>query len=75
MKEFIRRLKARPGLATELIVASLFVNVLGLAMPLFVIQVLNRYVAHGIDATLITLATGAMIAVTMDSHTASSSAA
>ena len=66
MKEFIRRLKARPGLAIELIVASLFVNVLGLAIPLFVIQVLNRYVAHGVDATLATLATGALIAVFLE---------
>ena len=31
---------------------------LALAMPLFVIQVLNRYVAHGVDATLGTLAAG-----------------
>lgn len=66
MKELIRRLKTRPGLSIELLVASLFVNVLGLAIPLFVIQVLNRYVAHGVDATLATLAVGALIAVSLE---------
>ena len=66
MTELIRRLKARPGLATELLVASLFVNVLALASPLFVIQVLNRYVAHGVDATLTTLTTGVVIAIILE---------
>lgn len=46
--------------------SSLFINLLGLAVPLFVIQVLNRYVAHGIDGTLISLTVGAFIAVGME---------
>ena len=66
MKDLLSRFWARPVLATELLVASLIVNVLALAMPLFVIQVLNRYVAYGVDATLATLVTGALIAVVME---------
>jgi len=38
---------------------------LALAPPLFVIQVLNRYVAHGVDATLLTLTTGVLIAIAL----------
>ncbi len=60
------RFVARPLVASELLVASMFANVLALAMPLFVIQVLNRYVAHGVDATLATLASGAVIAVLLE---------
>ncbi|MAF48149.1 MAG: ATP-binding cassette domain-containing protein [Rhodospirillales bacterium] len=66
MLELLRRLAIRPGLTTELIGASLFANMLALATPLFVIQVLNRYVAHGVDATLMTLSTGALIAIALE---------
>ena len=34
-----------------------------LAMPLYVIQILNRYVTYGFHRTLITLTTGMVIAV------------
>lgn len=66
MKDLLSRLASRPLLTAELLIASLFVNLLALAMPLFVIQVLNRYVAHGVDATLATLAAGAVIAVLLE---------
>ncbi len=66
MKELFRRLSSKPGLATELVAASLFANVLALATPLFVIQVLNRYIAHGVDATLATLASGVLIAIALE---------
>ena len=45
---------------------TLLVSVLALASPLFVIQVLNRYVAHGVDATLATLTIGAVFAVLLE---------
>ena len=45
MRELFVRLLKRPGLATEMALASLFANVLALASPIFVIQVLNRYVS------------------------------
>ena len=58
MTELFRRLAAHPAIATELLLASLFANVLALASPIFVIQVLNRYVSYGVDATLATLTGG-----------------
>jgi ATP-binding cassette subfamily C protein LapB len=66
MNEFFRRLKLTPGLALEIGLASLFANTLALAAPLFVIQVLNRYVAHGVDATLATLTTGVLLAIGLE---------
>ena len=66
MNEFFRRLKLTPRLALEIGLASLFANILALAAPLFVIQVLNRYVAHGVDATLATLTTGVLLAISLE---------
>lgn len=63
MKELFSRLFARPRVAAELIFASLLASVLGLASAVFVMLVLSRYVAHGVDATLATLATGTAAAV------------
>jgi len=45
MRELFQRLAARPGVTAELLLASFFANLLALASPLFVIQVLNRYVS------------------------------
>ena len=44
MLEILSRLATRPFLAFEMLLASLFANILALATPIFVIQVLNRYV-------------------------------
>ncbi|MBL6942410.1 MAG: hypothetical protein ISR53_09655 [Rhodospirillales bacterium] len=66
MNELFRRLKLKPGLSIEIGLASLFANILALATTLFVIQVLNRYVAHGIDATLTTLFTGVILAIILE---------
>ncbi|MBT5161503.1 MAG: ABC transporter, partial [Alphaproteobacteria bacterium] len=66
MLEILSRLATRPFLAFEMLLASLFANILALATPIFVIQVLNRYVAHGVDSTLITLVSGAIIAVALE---------
>jgi ATP-binding cassette subfamily C protein LapB len=63
MRELLRRLVAHPLLTGELLVATLFITVLNLASPIFVIQVLNRYVSHGITGTLITLTVGMLIAM------------
>ncbi|NQV98660.1 MAG: ATP-binding cassette domain-containing protein [Rhodospirillales bacterium] len=66
MKEFFQRLASRPLMATELLLASLFANFLALASPLFVVQVLNRYVAYGVDATLATLTVGVLAAILLE---------
>ena len=63
MKELFVRLKCRPLILAEMTLASLLASILGLASSLFVIQVLNRYVTHGVDATLTTLAIGTIIAI------------
>ena len=66
MHELFARLKTRPGVFAEMTAASLLASILGLASSLFVIQVLNRYVAHGVDATLATLAIGTVIAIFLE---------
>jgi len=66
MKELFRRLKAWPFLAFELGLASLFIGILGLASPIFTMQVLRRYVSSGIDGTLVTLTIGVVIAIIME---------
>jgi ATP-binding cassette subfamily C protein LapB len=65
MKDLLSLLRARPLLSFELLVASLFINVLGLAPPLFFILVFNRYVSSGFDGTLITLTTGMVLALAL----------
>lgn len=66
MKELLKRLRAYPVITWELGAASFFANILALASPLFVIQVLNRYVAHGVDATLWTLTFGVVCAIAFE---------
>ncbi|MGB0682647.1 MAG: ATP-binding cassette domain-containing protein [Magnetovibrionaceae bacterium] len=66
MSELFARLARRPGLSLELLLASFFANLLALASPIFVIQVLNRYVTHGVDTTLATLTAGVMIAILLE---------
>lgn len=63
MKELFRRLALQPLLTGELLLATLFITMLSLAAPLFVIQVLNRYVSSGFTGTLITLTLGMLVAV------------
>ncbi|MBF0342553.1 MAG: ATP-binding cassette domain-containing protein [Magnetococcales bacterium] len=66
MKELLRRLSAQPLLTLELTIASLLANLLALASPLFVTQVLNRYVSSGVDATLITMTVGVIVAIGLE---------
>ena len=66
MNEFWRRLALHPRLRLELFLSSLLINLLGLAGSLYSIQVLNRYLALGIDTTLLTLTVGALIAVVFE---------
>ena len=58
MKEFYRRITSNKSLFAKLLVASFLVNILALATPIYVIQVLQRYVAYGVASTLITLVVG-----------------
>ncbi len=63
MNELLRRLSSRPVITGELLFGSLLVNIMAMASPLFVMQVLNRYVGQGVDATLYTLTSGVLIAI------------
>jgi ATP-binding cassette subfamily C protein LapB len=65
MKELILRLFQKPVLAVEILIASFFITLLTLALPLYVIQILNRYISYGFHGTLITLTTGMLIAIFM----------
>ena len=66
MEELLRRLGHRPVLFVELVIVSFFINLLALAPSLYVIQLFNRYLAHGIQGTLITLTVGVMIALVFE---------
>ena len=61
MFEIFNRLKKDPRFLSRLLIASLFVNLLALATPIYVIQVLQRYVAYGVTSTLITLVVGVIL--------------
>ena len=66
MKRILAKLSSNPKIAVELTLVSLAANLLALIPSIFVILVLNRYVSYGVDATLITLASGAMLAVVLE---------
>jgi ATP-binding cassette subfamily C protein LapB len=66
MKELLRRLQSKPLIAGEMAFGSLLVNIMALASPLFVMQVLNRYVGQGVDATLYTLTAGVLLAIVFE---------
>jgi len=54
-------LKAHPVISVKLVASSLFINILALSSSIFVINVLNRYVTHGVNSTLYTLAAGTLM--------------
>jgi len=66
VNEFSQRLRSHPLIATELVLASFMANLLALAVPVYVIQVLNRYLSYGVDATLVTLTIGVVLALLME---------
>ena len=54
---------ANRPLFLKMLVATLLVNILALATPIYVIQVLQRYVAYGVISTLVTLFVGVIFIV------------
>ena len=66
MLNLLKRFLTHKTLAVQIGLASLVLNLLGLASSLYVIQVFNRYVGHGIDSTLYTLSTGMLLAMGME---------
>ena len=63
MKSLIQHLSRDKKVAMMLLVSSLIIGVCALAPALFVIIVLNKYLASGITATLISLTAGAILAL------------
>lgn len=66
MVEFYKRLTSVKQLTWEIVVISFIINFLGLASSIYSIQVLNRYLALGIDSTLVTLTIGAILALFLE---------
>ena len=58
MKTLLARVTSNRSLFAKLLIASFLVNILALATPIYVIQVLQRYVAYGVTSTLVTLVLG-----------------
>ena len=63
MKTLLARVTSNRPLFVKLLIASFLVNILALATPIYVIQVLQRYVAYGVTSTLVTLVLGVTLIV------------
>ena len=63
MKSLIKHLSRDKKVALMLLISSLIIGVCALTPALFVIIVLNKYLASGITATLISLTAGAVLAL------------
>lgn len=68
MKDFLGQpillwIHGKTILFRDVLLASTVANLLALAVPLYSMQVMNRYMSIGVNATLITLTTGAVIGV------------
>ena len=61
MTSFIKQLFRDKIVATMLLVSSFIIGICALAPSLFVIIVLNKYLASGVTQTLISLASGAIL--------------
>ena len=61
MTSFIKQLVRDTIVATMLLVSSFIIGICALAPSLFVIIVLNKYLASGVTQTLISLASGAIL--------------
>ena len=66
MKSLIRHLSKEPGTASMLLISSFIIGICALTPALFVIIVLNKYLASGITATLISLSAGAVLAIAFE---------
>lgn len=66
MRELLRRLRSSPVLGSELLLSTLLTTILGLANTLFVMLVFNRFIPYGVDATLVTLTVGVLLATLFD---------
>ncbi|GAB4336135.1 MAG: hypothetical protein Kow0089_06190 [Desulfobulbaceae bacterium] len=61
----LSRFRRFPLLTGEILTAGLFISLLNLALPIYVIQLLNRFIGHGFEGTLYTLTCGVLIAIVL----------
>lgn len=66
MKRLLRQLALNPSTTVALLFSSFAANILALVPAIFVILVLNRYVTYGVDATLVTLASAALLSIVFE---------
>lgn len=67
MFQLFRPLFADARINARLLLGSLFIHFLGVVSTFYGIQVFNSYLSHGLDATLLTLTVGAILAMIMES--------
>ena len=53
-------------LKIDLIISTVLINIFSLALPIYVIQALTRYLSHGISETLYVLTVGTLFAVILE---------
>ncbi len=66
MKSFIHHLFRDKSVATMLLISSFIIGICALAPSLFVLIVLDKYLASGITSTLISLSIGAIILLSFE---------
>ncbi len=66
MTSFIRQLFHDKTTAVMLLISSFIIGICALAQSLFVIIVLNKYLASGVTATLLSLAAGAILLLSFE---------
>ena len=66
MRGFIKRLTRYPSRTCELILSSFAANIFALGPPIYVILILNKYVAYGVLETLYTLSAGVLILIALE---------
>ena len=65
MLYWVQVLKKSKSLPT-LIILSVLITILGLLSPIFIIHIFNRYIAFGLQGTLLFLVSGALIVATFE---------
>ncbi|MCK5111788.1 MAG: ATP-binding cassette domain-containing protein [Arcobacteraceae bacterium] len=66
MLELIRRLLINKKISILILISSFFINLFAIAMPVFVILLINKYVSSGLDGTLYTLTIGILIVLVIE---------
>jgi len=67
MWSLLKLVLGNPAHNLQLFVSSIFIHLLGVAPSLYVVLIYGRYMSHGIDATLVSLTVGVLIALLMES--------